>query len=58
MEILNNSTKNLKVEPDNLATKIFLETCCKNCDQKNESAPVIQTDNMGRDIYWDDMGTY
>jgi hypothetical protein len=35
----------LDKEPENLATKIFSETVCKNC----ESAPMIETDNMGRD---------
>lgn len=32
-------------EPESLATKIFSETVCKSC----ESAPMIETDNMGRD---------
>ena len=35
----------LDKEPENLATKIFSETVCKNC----ESAPMIETDNMGRE---------
>ena len=35
----------LDKEPENLATKIFSETVCKDC----ESAPMIETDNMGRD---------
>jgi hypothetical protein len=32
-------------EPESLATKIFSETVCKDC----ESAPMVETDNMGRD---------
>lgn len=35
----------LDKEPVNLQTKIFSETVCSNC----ESAPMIETDNMGRD---------
>jgi hypothetical protein len=32
-------------EPESLSAKIFSETVCKDC----ESAPIINTDNMGRD---------
>jgi hypothetical protein len=48
MAILNNLESYLDFldkEPENLATKIFSETVCKNC----ESAPMIEIDNMGRD---------
>ena len=41
----------LDKEPENLATKIFSETVCNDCSEKihNESKPMIETDNMGRD---------
>jgi hypothetical protein len=48
MSILDNLESYLEFvdkQPENLATKIFSETVCKNC----ESAPMIETDNMGRD---------
>ena len=35
-----------------LAVKIFSETVCKEC----ESNPMSITDNMGREIFWQDMG--
>ena len=37
---------------ENLATKIFSETVCKDC--QTESVPMINTDNMGREIFWQD----
>lgn len=40
------------MEYPNLATKTFVETCCSSCacseKSQNESAPIIQIDNMGR----------
>jgi hypothetical protein len=44
--------------PENLATKIFSETVCENCSCKSEteSTPMTITDNMGREIFWDDLG--
>jgi hypothetical protein len=36
----------------NLSQKIFSETVCENCQCKTESTPIIETDNMGRDILW------
>ena len=42
-------------EPVNLATKIFSETVCENCSCKTESTPMIVTDNMGREIFWEDI---
>jgi hypothetical protein len=41
----------LDKEPENLSTKIFSETVCKDCFEvlHNESKPMIETDNMGRD---------
>ena len=41
---------------ESLATKIFSETVCENCSCKTESAPMKITDNMGREIFWDDLG--
>jgi hypothetical protein len=41
---------------ENLSTKIFSETVCENCSCKTESSPMQITDNMGREIFWDDMG--
>jgi hypothetical protein len=41
---------------ENLATKVFSETVCENCSCKTESAPMSITDNMGREIFWEDMG--
>lgn len=41
---------------ENLYTKIFSETVCENCSCKTESSPMQITDNMGREIFWDDMG--
>jgi hypothetical protein len=42
-------------EPASLATKIFSETVCENCSCKTESTPMIVTDNMGREIFWEDI---
>ena len=38
--------------PSSLSQKLFSETVCKDC----ESTPMIQTDNMGREIFWEDLG--
>jgi hypothetical protein len=57
MGILENFENWLEVdEPawQNLSTKIFSETVCENCQCKTESTPIIETDNMGRDIFWQD----
>lgn len=37
----------------NLSTKIFSETVCENCSCKTESSPMVITDNMGREIFWE-----
>jgi hypothetical protein len=34
-------------DSENLSTKIFSETVCKDCEY--ESKPMLETDNMGRD---------
>jgi hypothetical protein len=55
MGILENFENWLEVdEPawQNLSTKTFSETVCENCQCKTESAPIVETDNMGRDMLW------
>jgi hypothetical protein len=39
--------------PEGWATKIFSETVCENCQCKTESTPIIETDNMGREKFWE-----
>jgi hypothetical protein len=41
----------LVTEPTSLANKIFSETVCSEC---YESKPMPETDNMGREIWWED----
>lgn len=51
MSILDNLEAYLEYEdiaPKNLQTKIFSETVCQNCSEK-ESTPMTVIDNMGRD---------
>jgi hypothetical protein len=55
MGILDNLEAYIEHE-ENLSTKIFSETVCENCSCKTESSPMQITDNMGREIFWDDMG--
>jgi hypothetical protein len=43
-------------EFDNLSKKIFSETVCSDCLCENESKPIVATDNMGREIFWEDIG--
>ena len=38
---------------ENLSTKIFSETVCKDC--QCESIPIQVTDNMGRPITWEQI---
>ena len=55
MSILNNFESYLDFlddEPKNLSTKIFSETVCINCSEK-ESTHMPNTDNMGRDKFWE-----
>ena len=53
MGILDNLENSLNIEEKpNLAVKIFSETVCSECESK--SMPV--TDNMGREIFWEDLG--
>jgi hypothetical protein len=55
MGILDNFENWLEVDEiahQNLSTKIFSETVCKDCSCKTESTPIVETDNMGREILW------
>lgn len=57
MAILDNFESWLESEESpNLSSKIFSETVCENCSCKTESSPMIITDNMGREIFWEDAG--
>jgi hypothetical protein len=29
------------------------KTVCENCQCKTESTPMVETDNMGREIFWE-----
>jgi hypothetical protein len=53
MGILDNleNTGDLGEEP-NLAVKTFSDLVCSECESK--SMPI--TDNMGREIFWEDLG--
>ena len=56
MAILDNFESWLELDkPANLATKIFSETVCKDC--QCESTPIQVTDNMGRAVSWDQTPT-
>lgn len=53
MGILDNLENSWDIgETPNLSVKIFSETVCAECESK--SMPV--TDNMGREIFWEDLG--
>jgi hypothetical protein len=41
-----------EVEEPNLAAKIFSEEVCSECESKH--IPI--TDNMGREMFWNDAG--
>jgi len=43
-------------EPENLAVKLFSETCCSGCTCQRESKAIPETDAMGREIFWLDIG--
>jgi hypothetical protein len=53
MAILDNVDNNtyplFETEPSSLSVKIFLETVCKDC----EHSPMSNTDNMGREKFWE-----
>lgn len=56
MSILDNLEASINFEDDNLQTKIFSETVCQNCSEK-ESTHMPNTDNMGRDRFWEDYSS-
>lgn len=41
---------------DGLALQMFKEMCCDSCSCINESAEIKETDNMGREKFWEDIG--
>jgi hypothetical protein len=43
-------------DSNNLQTQIFSETVCINCSEK-ESTHMPNTDNMGRDKFWEDYSS-
>ncbi len=53
MAILDNVDNNtyplFETEPSSLSVKIFSETVCKDC----EHSPISNTDNMGREKFWE-----
>lgn len=52
MSILDNLESFLENE-ENLTSKIFSETVCINCSEK-ESTHMPNKDNMGRDRFWEE----
>ena len=40
------------LEESNLSVKIFSDLVCAEC----ESKPMPVTDNIGREIFWEDLG--
>jgi hypothetical protein len=56
MGILENLEASINFENDNLQTKIFSETVCINCSEK-ESTHMPNKDNMGRDKFWEDYSS-
>lgn len=41
-----------KPELENLSQKLFSDIVCKEC----ESKPMVESDNMGREKFWEDLG--
>ena len=41
---------------ENLSVKIFSEMCCTECKCQTESTPIKETDSMGREKFWEDLG--
>lgn len=53
MGILDNLENSWDIEESpNLSVKLFSDMVCAECESK--SMPV--TDNMGREIFWEDLG--
>jgi hypothetical protein len=40
----------------NSKIKFVEEKCCEHCSCQNESAAVKDTDAMGREKFWEDLG--
>lgn len=41
-----------KPEIESLAAKLFSDSVCAEC----ESKPIVETDAMGREKFWEDLG--
>lgn len=41
---------------DGLALQLFKEECCSQCSCQRESAPILETDALGREKFWEDIG--
>lgn len=41
---------------ENLSKKLFSDFACNDCIVDYESRPLPITDNMGREIFWEDLG--
>jgi len=52
----NEKSKTQSVENNGLALQMFKEMCCDNCSCQNESSKIEETDNMGREKFWEDIG--
>jgi ABC-type cobalt transport system substrate-binding protein len=52
LDNLENAWDEIDPKYESLAQKIFSETVCSECESK--LMPV--TDNMGREIFWGDLG--
>ena len=52
LDNIENAWDEIDPKYENLAQKIFSETVCSECESK--LMPV--TDNMGREIFWGDLG--
>ena len=52
-----NKQSNLpQAENNGLALQIFKEACCESCSCMRESEPIKETDAMGREKFWEDLG--
>jgi hypothetical protein len=52
LDNLENAGDKLDPKYENLAQKLFSDSICAEC----ESKPMAVTDNMGREIFWEDLG--
>lgn len=56
LDNLENAWDELDPQYENLVQKIFSETVCSDCSCGQESKLMPITDNMGREIFWGDLG--